>query len=300
MPTVKSLNSMVQMDGGVFTIGCADFYPEEAPVKQAVVKTFLLDTSPVTNAQFAAFVEDTGYVTLAETVPNPADYPGILPEMIVAGSIVFAAPPKGQPFGPESWWSYVPGADWRTPYGPEYGSIAPDDHPVVHIAYGDALAYALWAGKRLPTEVELEFAARGGLEGAAYAWGDELFPGGKMMANFWSEGFPFKHPQRSRPPYTSPVTHYPPNSYGLYDLIANVWEWTSSDANGPVGNNSCCHSVDSRFVPAPESHKVLKGGSHLCAPNYCQRYRPAAKWFQPVDTSTSHVGFRCAQSVDDD
>lgn len=300
MPTAKSLNSMVKLDGGTFKLGCMDFYPEEAPIQTAIVKPFLLDITPVTNAQFAAFVEDTGFVTLAETVPNPADYPGILPEMIVAGSIVFSAPPKGQPVGIESWWSYVPGADWRQPYGPEYGAIAPDDHPVVHIAYGDALAYAFWSGKRLPSAIELEFAARGGLDGAAYAWGDELFPGGKMMANFWSEGFPFKHPQRSGPPYTSPVMHYHANSYGLYDLIANVWEWTSSDANGPIGKNNCCHSAATSLTLTPEIHKVLKGGSHLCAPNYCQRYRPAAKWFQPVDTSTSHVGFRCAQTVSND
>ena len=288
---------MIRLEGGQFETGSSDFYPEEAPVGRALVEPFLLDVTPVTNAQFAAFVEDTGYVTFAEIVPNPADYPGILPEMIVAGSIVFSAPPMGQTVGPESWWAYVPGANWRQPYGPEHGAIAPDDHPVVHIAYVDALAYAAWAGKRLPTELELEFAARSGLEGAAYAWGNELFPDGKMMANFWNEGFPFTHPERAGPPYTVPVTHYSANTYGIYDLIANVWEWTSSDANGPIGNNSCCHTVSADCTPSPAVHKVLKGGSHLCAPNYCQRYRPAAKWFQPVDTSTSHVGFRCAMSV---
>lgn len=291
---------MVRLEGGHFTTGSVDFYPEEAPLRQTEVKPFLLDVTPVTNAEFAAFIQDTGYITLAETIPNPDDYPGILPEMIVAGSIVFAAPPRGQPVGPESWWAYVPGANWRQPYGPEHGAFAPDDHPVVHIAYGDALTYASWAGKRLPTEIEAEFASRGGLEAAAYAWGSELLPNGKPMANIWYDGFPFKHPERSGPPYTVPVTHYPANGYGLYDLIGNVWEWTSSDANGTVGNNSCCHTTSSSFTPSAEVHKVLKGGSHLCAPNYCQRYRPAAKWFQPVDTSTSHVGFRCARSVDDD
>jgi formylglycine-generating enzyme required for sulfatase activity len=297
MPTVKSLSSMVQMDGGTFTIGCTDFYPEEAPVQQAEVKPFNLDITPVTNAQFAAFVEETGYITLAETVPDPSDYPGILPEMIVAGSIVFSAPPKGTPVGPESWWTYVPGANWRLPYGPGLGAIAPSDHPVVHIAYDDALAYAKWAGKRLPTELEAEFAARSGLDSAVYAWGDELSPNGKKMANIWYAGFPFHHPERTGPPYTVPVTQYPANVYGLYDMIGNVWEWTSSDAQGPVGNSSCCHGATNDHTPAAEVHKVLKGGSHLCAPNHCQRYRPAAKWFQPVDTSTSHVGFRCALSL---
>jgi len=300
MPAVKSLNSMVHMDGGTFTIGCTDFYPEEAPIRQAKVKPFFIDITPVTNAQFAAFVEDTGYITLAETVPDPADYPGILPEMIVAGSIVFAAPPKGRPVGPESWWTYVPGANWRLPYGSELGTIAPSDHPVVHIAYDDALAYATWAGKRLPTEIEAEFAARSGLDAATYAWGDELSPDGKKMANIWYAGFPFHHPERTGPPYTVPVTQYPANVYGLYDMIGNVWEWTSSDANGPIGNNGCCHRASTDGTPAAEVLKVLKGGSHLCAPNHCHRYRPAAKWFQPVDTSTSHVGFRCARSVNDD
>lgn len=300
MPTVKSFSSMVHMDGGTFTIGCTDFYPEEVPVQQARVKPFFLDVTPVTNAQFAAFIEDTEYVTLAETVPDPADYPGILPEMIVAGSIVFAAPPKETPVGPESWWTYVPGANWQLPYGTELGAIAPSDHPVVHIAYDDALAYATWAGKRLPTELEAEFAARSGLDAATYAWGCELSPNGKQMANIWYAGFPFHHPERSGPPYTVPVTQYPANVYGLYDMIGNVWEWTSSDANGHVGNNGCCHRATTDRTPAAEVHKVLKGGSHLCAPNHCQRYRPAAKWFQPVDTSTSHVGFRCARSVNDD
>lgn len=298
MTDAASAPHMIGLTGGRFAIGSTDFYPEEAPVRMVEVAPFLLDATPVTNAHFAVFVEDTGYVTLAETVPDPADYPGILPEMIVAGSIVFTAPEKGGPVGPESWWSYVAGANWRQPYGPglDGPSLLPD-HPVVHIAYGDALAYARWADKRLPTEIEAEFASRGGLANAAYAWGDELLPGGEAQANIWLEGFPFTHPDRNGPPYTTEVTRYRPNGYGLYDLIGNVWEWTSSEASGPVGNNSCCHLRSGEFTPSPQLHKVLKGGSHLCAPNYCQRYRPAAKWFQPVDTSTTHVGFRCARSI---
>lgn len=289
--------SMIRLEGGRVTIGSLDFYPEEAPLCVVDVAPFLLDATPVTNAQFAAFVAATGYVTLAETVPDPADYPGILPEMILAGSIVFSAPENGQAVGPESWWSYLPGANWRHPYGPEHGAIAPDDHPVVHIAYGDALAFARSAGKRLPTEIEAEFASRGGAARAAYAWGPDLLPGGEPQANIWYDGFPFRHPEHKGPPYTTPVNRYPANDYGVFDLIGNTWEWTSSDASGPVGNNSCCLSNAGSFTANPAVHKVLKGGSHLCAPNYCQRYRPAAKWFQPVDTSTTHVGFRCARSV---
>lgn len=290
-------SNMVLLQGGSFTAGSVDFYAEEAPLRKVVVEPFFLDDAPVTNAQFAAFVADTNHVTLAESAPNPADYPGILPQMIVAGSIVFTPPHKQQAVGPESWWSYVPGANWRVPYGPEFGAVAPDDHPVVHIAYADALAYAKWMGKRLPTEVETEFAARNGLENALFSWGDALLPNGPLLANFWHEGFPFKHPDRLGPPFTTPVKHFPANTYGLFDLIGNVWEWTSSDARGPVGNNACCHSNRQHSTLHPTTEKVLKGGSHLCAPNHCQRYRPAAKWFQPVDTSTTHVGFRCALSA---
>lgn len=293
----RQTSNMVLLRGGLFTAGSTDFYPEEAPLRRVVVEPFFLDVAPVTNAQFAAFVAETKHITLAERAPNPADYPGILPHMIVAGSIVFTPPPMQHAVGPESWWSYVQGANWRSPYGPAFGAIAPHDHPVVHIAYADALAYAKWTGKRLPTEVETEYAARNGLENAPFAWGDALLPKGPLLANFWYEGFPFKHPDRLGPPFTTPVKHFSANSYGLFDLIGNVWEWTSSDARGSLGNNACCHSNPHHLARNPATEKVLKGGSHLCAPNHCQRYRPAAKWFQPVDTSTTHVGFRCALSA---
>lgn len=287
---------MVRLAGGVFAMGCEEFYSEEAPVRRVSVSPFLIDRTPVTNRQFAAFISATGYVTLAEKAPDPALYPGILPEMVEAGSIVFVAPEAAIHMSHENWWQYVAGASWRHPYGPNTGLDVLDgelaDHPVVHIAYQDALAYAHWAGKRLPTEAEAEYAARGGLEGQPFAWGSELKPDGMLMANIWLEGFPVVRPGRPGPPYTTPVGTYPANGFGLQDMIGNVWEWTSSDASGSAGNNGCCAKAPESLDPA--HLKVLKGGSHLCAPNYCQRYRPAARWFQPVDTSTTHVGFRCA------
>lgn len=288
-------DGMIRLQGGVFTAGSDLHYPEEAPRRTVRIAPFALDRTPVTNAQFAEFVAATGYVTSVEKAPDPASYPGLLPELAVAGSIVFAKPDPRQPLTPESWWSYVVGADWRCPYGPGAGAAAIADHPVVHIAYEDALAYAQWAGKRLPSEDEFEFAARAGQADSEYAWGDDLLPGGAAPANFWYEGFPREHPEKSAPPYTTPVGRYPANRWGFHDLIGNIWEWTASDADGPPGNRGCCIAPEELARRGLQHRKVLKGGSHLCAPNYCRRYRPAAKWFQPVDTATSHIGFRCAR-----
>jgi len=277
-------------------MGSDTFYPEEAPVRAAEVAPFLMDRHLVTNRDFGRFVAETGYVTLAERAPDPALYPGILPERMVPGSIVFVQPAKDdKPFGPETWWNFKLGAHWRSPYGSDSGVTIPDDHPVVQIAFEDAAAYAHWAGKRLPTEEETEFAARGGFEGMDYAWGKALAPDGVEMANIWLRGFPYER-NRPGPPYTSPVGSYPPNAYGLFDMIGNVWEWTSSDADAAPGPKSCC-GADVKSL-APSHRKILKGGSHLCAPNYCRRYRPAAIWPQPIDTSTTHVGFRCAKSIE--
>jgi formylglycine-generating enzyme required for sulfatase activity len=286
---------MIRLEGGVFTAGSERHYPEERPRRTVQLAPFMLDVTPVTNADFAEFVKATGYTTFVEKAPDPRDYPGLLPEMAIAGSIVFSRPDPLQPMVPESWWSLVAGASWRFPYGPDQGLSAIPDHPVVHIAYEDALAYAVWVGKRLPTEDELEFAARAGIEDSEFAWGDHLMPDGEAQANFWYSGFPHRHPAKVGPPYTTGVKRHAPNAYGFYDLIGNVWEWTSSDADSPPGNNHCCVATHSPSSRGLQHRKVLKGGSHLCAPNYCQRYRPAAKWFQPIDTATSHVGFRCAK-----
>jgi len=297
--------------GGTFMMGSERFYPEEVPIRQVRVDEFLIDEIPVTNDAFAAFVRSTGYVTLAERAPEPGALPpGDWEHAGLAGSIVFdngsLNPSNDHGAGPDQWWFFRPGADWRHPAGPDSGIDGLLDHPVVHVAYEDAEAYARWAGKSLPTEAEWERAARGGLERAEYAWGDELAPNGSMLANYWQGRFPYENRLLDGWARTSPVRAYPPNGYGLYDVIGNVWEWTSDwwalPASGkPPG--SCCVPRNPRGGPETGSHepgigvqvprKVIKGGSHLCAENYCQRYRPAARHPQAIDSSTSHIGFRC-------
>jgi formylglycine-generating enzyme required for sulfatase activity len=300
---------MVWVAGGTFAMGSDRHYPEEASVHRVHVDGFWIDRTPVTNRQFRAFVEATGYRTFAEIPPDPRLYPGALPHMLRAGSLVFAPPPHRVVDLRDwsQWWTFKFGADWRHPYGPGSAIGGLDGHPVVHVAYADAEAYAAWAGKALPTEAEWEFAARGGLDGAEFAWGDELTPGGRHLANTWQGAFPHENLAADGYRRTSPVTAFPPNGYGLHDMIGNVWEWTvdwyapkhESDAAKP-----CCIPSNPRGGLEAASYdpcqpgiriprKVLKGGSHLCAPNYCRRYRPAARHAEPVDTSTCHVGFRC-------
>lgn len=291
--------------GGSFLMGSKDFYADERPVRPATVGDFWIDETPVTNAAFARFVEATSYQTFAEIAPDPRDYPGMDPQMAQAGSLVFW-PPDGPVDlkGPATWWRFVFGAYWAKPLGPSGPDAAPD-HPVVHLAYVDAAVYAKWARKGLPSEAEWEYAARSGLDGAAYAWGEEFEPGGVSLAKTWRGVFP--HDNRAAPGLerTSPVCAYPPNGFGLYDMIGNVWEWTNDFYALPsTPGASCCGRPRSEALVAAEScdpnspvagipRRVAKGGSHLCAPNYCQRYRPAARWPQPVDTTTSHMGFRC-------
>jgi formylglycine-generating enzyme len=294
--------------GREFLMGCNEGYPDEAPAHRVTVGDFWIDETPVTNAQFAEFAAATGHATLAETAPDPRDYPGMLPEMAKPASAVFVRPARrlAQPH-PRQWWQYVFGADWRHPHGPASDIHGRMDHPVVHIAYVDAEAYARWAGKSLPTEAEWEFAARGGLEGALYAWGDELTPQGRMMANYWQGEFPWENTVAGGDDGTSPVRAFPPNGFGLFDMIGNVWEWTVDwycTARQVAADGPCCGGSVRRAVTEEESYdpatpdlrigrKVVKGGSFLCAANYCQRYRPAAKFPQPIDSSTSHLGFRC-------
>jgi formylglycine-generating enzyme required for sulfatase activity len=301
---------MVWIPGGTFRIGSDDHYPEERPAHRVTVDGFWMDRSPVTNARFRRFVRATGYVTVAERPPNPADYPGALPALLAPASLVFVNP--GRPVDLRDlrhWWTYTAGANWRHPQGPGSTLGGRDQHPVVHIAYEDAAAYATWAGKQLPTEAEWEFAARGGLDGAEYAWGDEFEPGRRPRANTWQGEFPWQNLALDGHAGTSPVGAFPPNGYGLVDTIGNVWEWTTDwyqTAHAPATDPSCCaaaalnprggtaeRSVDPSLPSIRIPRKVIKGGSHLCASNYCRRYRPAARFPEAIDTSTCHLGFRC-------
>ena len=282
---------MVELPRGPFRMGSDRFYPEEAPVREVAVDPFWIDRHPVTVAEFRRFVKDTGFVTNAEHAPAAEDYPDADAEQLVPGSLVFR-----KTDGPVSladfrnWWSWVPGADWRHPEGPKSNVGGREHHPVTHVTHADATAYADWAGKSLPTEAEWEYAARGGLDGATYPWGDEFAPKGRMMANTWQGEFPWQNLALDRYEGTSPVGTYPPNGYGLYDTAGNVWEWTDDWFEAPHNGGPCCAppADDERFP-----RRVIKGGSHLCAPNYCLRYRPAARQGEAIDTSTSHIGFRC-------
>jgi sulfatase modifying factor 1 len=289
-------NGMAWVEGGVSRMGSEDFYPEERPVREVRVDGFWIDEHAVTAADFRRFVRATDYVTVAERPPDVSDYPEVDPDLLVPGSLVFCKTSGPVPLDDvHNWWEYVPGACWRRPGGPGTTINGRDHHPVVHVAYEDALAYASWAGKELPTEAEWEYAARGGLDGAIFAWGDEHFPGGKAMANSWQGEFPWQNLKLDGYEGTSPVGSFPPNGYGLYDLTGNVWEWTT-DAFATDGTSepevACCapkHVIPSETYP----RKVIKGGSHLCAPNYCLRYRPAARQSETIETSTGHIGFRC-------
>jgi sulfatase modifying factor 1 len=300
---------MVWVPGGEYLMGAADFYPEEAPVHRVAVDGFWIDEHPVTVAEFRRFVKDTGHTTLAEVAPDAADYPDADPELLVPGSLVFSPTSGPVDLGDfRNWWRWTPGAFWRRPEGPGSNVGGRELHPVVHVAYGDALAYSRWAGKDLPTEAEWEHAARGGLEQKVFAWGDEFAPKGRMMANSWQGEFPWQNLLTDGYALTSPIKTFPPNGYGLYDITGNVWEWTSDwfvSSHPPDAEKPCCVPRNPRVECKGQSYaqeessprKVIKGGSHLCAPNYCLRYRPAARQAEAVDTSTSHIGFRCVSRL---
>jgi formylglycine-generating enzyme len=276
--------------GGSFLMGSEAFYPEERPVRAVEVDGFWIDTAPVTVAEFRRFVKATGYVTLAERPPDPADLPDADPKALVPGSLVFR-PSKGPVDlrDVRNWWAYVPGARWNRPEGPGSDTYSRARHPATQVAFQDAVAFAAWAGKALPAEAEWEYAARGGLEGATYAWGDEPFPDGRAMANTWQGEFPWQNLRLDGYAGTSPVGTYSANGYGLVDMTGNVWEWTRDRFEHPAVETPCCGPEASDGL----ERRVIKGGSHLCAPSYCLRYRPAARQGESVDTSTSHIGFRC-------
>jgi formylglycine-generating enzyme required for sulfatase activity len=277
--------AMVAVPAGRYRVGSDEHYPEERPARDVEVAAFAIDAFPVTNRDFAAFVAATGWVTVAERVTPP-------------GSGVFAmtAGPVDL-HDPSRWWRFVAGASWRAPVGPGSSVDGRADHPVVHVALADAEAYAAWRGQRLPTEAEWEVAARGGLAGAEYAWGAELMPAGRLMANVWTGAFPWYF-ARAGAPGTTPVGAFPANGYGLFDMIGNVWEWTASPyAAGPVASEPACACAAGGTTTGP-TLRTLRGGSYLCAAEYCARYRPAARIGLTAESTTGHVGFRCADAND--
>jgi len=294
-------------------MGSDRHYPEEAPARRTQVGQFDIDETAVTNRAFAQFVAATGYVTVAERPPDPAHYPGAPAHLLVPGSLVFrmtAGPVDLRDV--RNWWAWTPGASWRHPEGPDSTLRGRKDHPVVHVAFEDAAAFAEWAGKDLPTEAEWEFAARGGLDAAEFAWGDELMPKGRHMANTWQGEFPWQNLATDGFPGTCPVKSFRPNGYGLFEMCGNVWEWTSDEfaIRTPTDDvtletrNSCCadngashfddlNGLEHLATRIPQ--KVVKGGSFLCTTSYCRRYRPAARHAQMVDSGMSHIGFRCVR-----
>ncbi|KWX66245.1 formylglycine-generating enzyme family protein [Mycobacterium sp. NAZ190054] len=285
---------MVWIPGQTAALGSDAHYPEEGPVRNVTVDGFWIQAAPVTNAEFAEFVAATGYVTVAERPLNPEDYPGAPRENLHPGSMVFT-----RTAGPVDlrhlnlWWTWTPGAYWRKPAGPSSSIDKRTDHPVVHVAFDDAAAYADWAGLQLPTEAQWETAARGGLVGATYTWGDEPERPGRQLANYWHGDFPWR-PDRGYG-RTRSVGSFPPNPYGLFDMAGNVWEWTTDWYADRRDSDPCCAtgSYDASQPQFKVPRRVVKGGSFLCADDYCLRYRPAARRPQPVDTGMSHIGFRC-------
>lgn len=300
MSTARGMTLVV---GGSFQMGSTDFYVEERPVTESRVADLWVDAHPVTNAEFRRFVKDTSWVSVAERTPFEQDFPESAPDQLGPGSQVFTPTAGPVPLDDwRRWWRWQPGASWRQPAGPGSTLHGLERHPVVHVGWEDAEAYARWAGKRLPTEHEWEHAARGGLDQVTYPWGEEFLHRGRVMANTWQGGtFPYRRQRLFNGAGTSPVESFAPNAFGLYDVAGNVWEWTASSwtpSHRPAGpeaptQHACCAP---RTI-SEEDRKVVKGGSHLCAPEYCHRYRPAARQGQGVRSSTNHIGFRCVRDA---
>jgi formylglycine-generating enzyme len=281
---------------------------DSRPVHRVYVDGFLMDKTDVTNAEFGEFVNATGYVTIAEQRPRAEDFPGAPAENLVAGSVVFSPPDHPVSLDTQfRWWSYVAGANWRHPLGPGTDLKGRENFPVVHIAYRDAEAYAKWAGKRLPTEAEWEFAARGGMSGKAFAWGDSLRPDRKWMANIHQGHFPDRDTGEDGFVGIAPVGQYPPNHYGLFDMAGNVWQWTSDwyrpdyyqtlVSEGGMARNP--RGPDSSLDPSEpnQAKKVMRGGSFLCTDQYCSRYLVGTRGKGEISTGTNHLGFRCVRDV---
>ncbi len=296
-PTTQDRVDWAWIPGQTAVVGSDDHYPEEAPAHQVTVEGFWIQPRQVTNAEFTEFTSATGYLTVAERELDPAAYPGAPPENLQPGSMVFHRTP-----GPvdlrhlSQWWTWTPGACWNHPRGPRSGLTGRADHPVVHVAFEDAQAYADWSGVELPTEAQWEVAARGGLPHATYTWGDDPEGPDRQMANYWHGEFPYL--PATGYGTTSPVGNFPPNGYGLFDMAGNVWEWTTDWYGQDRAHTPCCapESYDPNQPQFQIGRKVIKGGSFLCADSYCMRYRPAARRPQAIDTGMSHIGFRCIKT----
>jgi formylglycine-generating enzyme required for sulfatase activity len=298
---------MAFVPGGSFWMGCTGCpeMPDAHPIHPVVVDAFWMDETPVTNAEFEAFVKATGYKTVAERPLDPQDFPGVPKQELVPGSIVFTQPGGEVSLrNPQAWWRYVKGASWRTPEGPKSDTRGRADHPVVHVAYEDAAAYAAWAGKRLPTEAEFEFAARGGLDRKPFSWGDELRPAGKLRANIWEGRFPSENTVEDGYHGTSPVKAFPANGFGLFDMGGNVWQWTSDWYRPDTYSRLAMSGVAENPQGPEDSHdpdepgarkRVQRGGSYLCSDRYCQRYYVGSRGKGEVSSGSSNLGFRCVK-----
>jgi len=289
--------AQVFIPGGTFHMGSAEYYAEEGPVREATVAGFWIDRTDVTNAEFAKFVAATGYVTDAERKPDPKDYPDIPADKLQAGGAIFTSPTGVRSLeDPNAWWAFAPGADWRHPDGPGSSISGHDNDPVVQVSYNDALAYAHWAGRELPTEEQYEYAARGGLDGKTYAWGDDFAPNGKYQVNSWQGTFPNRNEGADGYLSRAPVGCFPANGYGLYDMTGNVWQWTSTLYGPTTKDDMPMAEMPGAAPPAARVLRTIKGGSFLCAPNYCRRYRPAARESQETGFSAAHLGFRTVRN----
>ncbi len=300
--TSSGKGDMVLINGGTYQMGSND-YIDSKPVHAVTVNSFYMDEHEVTNAQFAQFVKATGYITVAEQALNPADFPGVPTSQLIPGSAVFTPPSHAVSLdNPMQWWTYVGGADWKHPQGPNSSIAGKENEPVVQVCYTDAAAYAKWAGKRLPTEAEWEYAARAGKQFPNYYWGKDMKPNGKWPANIFQGNFPYNNKKEDGYVSSAPVKSFPPNAFGLYDMEGNVWEWCNDWYRPDAYANSVSANPqgpkDSYDPDEPNQQKhVQRGGSFLCSDDYCIRYKAGSRGKGETNSAGNNLGFRCVKDV---